>query len=126
MACSIIRNKQTNEIEQVLAPNGKESKLYKDILKINPDKEAALRAWAQVYTPSFKAWFGDWEVGKTNQVYETLGVKSANISFNIESFGKSIDNIDIIKDGKKIGYAQISKNNTSKTLTVTGIELKEK
>jgi hypothetical protein len=61
-----------------------------------------------------------------NQVYEVLGVKSANINFNIEPFGKSIDNIHVIKDGKKIGYVQISKNNTSKILTVTGIELKER
>jgi methyl-accepting chemotaxis protein len=64
MACSIIRNKDTKEIEQVLAPNGQESKLYKEILKVNPDKEAALRMWAQVYTPEFKNWFGDWENGK--------------------------------------------------------------
>ena len=61
MACTIIRNKKTKEIEQVLASNGKESILYKDILKVNPDKESALRSWAQVYTPSFKNWFGDWE-----------------------------------------------------------------
>jgi len=60
------------------------------------------------------------------QIYEALGVKQANISFNIEPFGKSIDNVDVIKDGKKIGYVQISKNSTSKTLTITGIELKEK
>ena len=31
MACSIIRNKETSDIEKVLAPNGKESILYKDI-----------------------------------------------------------------------------------------------
>ena len=61
MACSIIRNKETNEVEKVLAPNGKESILYQSILKIEPDKEKALEAWAQVYTPSFKEWFGDWE-----------------------------------------------------------------
>ena len=61
-----------------------------------------------------------------NAVYEVLGVKPANISFNIEPFGKSIDNIDVIKDNEKIGYVQISKNNNTKTLTVTGIELKEK
>lgn len=61
MACSIIRNKETNEIEKVLAPNGKESILYQSILKIQPDKEEALQSWAQVYTASFKEWFGDWE-----------------------------------------------------------------
>lgn len=61
MACSIIRNKDTNDIEQVLAPNGKESILYKSISALVGEKELALRYWAQVYTPEFKLWFGDWE-----------------------------------------------------------------
>jgi hypothetical protein len=61
MACSILRNKETNEIEKVLTSNGKESKLFNDILSLVEDKERAVRLWAQVYTPSFKNWFGDWE-----------------------------------------------------------------
>jgi hypothetical protein len=61
MACSIIRNKKSNEIEQVLAPNGRESILFKSINGFVTDKEQALRYWAQVYTPEFKLWFGDWE-----------------------------------------------------------------
>jgi hypothetical protein len=59
--CSIIRNKETQEIERVNAPNGKESFLYNSILALQPNKEEALKFWAQVYTPSFKEWFGDWE-----------------------------------------------------------------
>ena len=39
MACSIIRNKETDEIEKVLAPNQKESILYEDILTLEPNKE---------------------------------------------------------------------------------------
>ncbi len=58
--CKIIRNRNTNEIERVLAPNGQDSKLFSDLTKFT-DKETALRSWAQVYTPSFKSWFGDWE-----------------------------------------------------------------
>lgn len=54
MACSIIRNKKTNEIERVLAPNGKDSVLFKSITDLVASKEEALRYWAQVYTPSFK------------------------------------------------------------------------
>lgn len=73
MACSIIRNKETNQIEKVLAPNGQESKLYQDILKINPDAEHSLKLWAQVYTPSFKAWFGDWENGQGSKVVDENG-----------------------------------------------------
>jgi hypothetical protein len=60
MACSIIRN-SNNEIERVLAPNGQDSKLFNDISKDVLDKEQALRLWAQVYTDSFKNWFGNWE-----------------------------------------------------------------
>jgi len=61
MACRIIRNQETNDIKQVLAPNGKESKLFIDILEKQPDKEKALRLYAQVYSPTYKAKFGDWE-----------------------------------------------------------------
>jgi hypothetical protein len=66
MSCTIIRNPKNNQIQQVNAPNGKPSQLYHDVLQfpeIAGDKELALRAWAQVYTPSFKQRFGDWEVG---------------------------------------------------------------
>lgn len=66
MTCSVIRDKNTNEIKQVLAPNGEESLLYNSINQIEPDKEKALRLWAQVYTPSFKKWFGDWENNPKN------------------------------------------------------------
>lgn len=65
MACSIIRN-QSGEIKSILAPNSKESILYKDILNIPAiagDKEKALRMWATAYTPEFKDLHGDWENG---------------------------------------------------------------
>jgi hypothetical protein len=64
MACSIIRNKETNELEQVLAPNGKESLLFNGILDIQENPEQSLRMWAQVYTDSFKKEKGDWETDK--------------------------------------------------------------
>lgn len=64
MACSIIRNKETNELEQVLAPNGKESLLFNGILDIQDDPEQSLKMWAQVYTDSFKKEKGDWETNK--------------------------------------------------------------
>jgi hypothetical protein len=66
MACSIIRNSATNELESVLAPNGKESILFDSILKLQPDAEQALRMWAQAYTPSFKTVYGDWEKGESS------------------------------------------------------------
>jgi hypothetical protein len=64
MACSIIRNKETNELEQVLAPNGKDSLLFSGILDIQDDPEESLRMWAQVYTDAFKNEKGDWETNK--------------------------------------------------------------
>jgi hypothetical protein len=73
MACSILRNSETNEIEKVMAPNGKESILFNNILNSIKDKEEALKAWAQVYTPSFKAWFGDWEKGEGSKVVDSNG-----------------------------------------------------
>lgn len=66
MACSIIRNTVTNELQSVLAPNGKESILFDSILKLQPDAEQALRMWAQTYTPSFKNIYGDWENGESS------------------------------------------------------------
>ncbi len=59
MVCQVIRNKK-NEIETILAPNGKDSILYKDLLKITNIKEDAFKLWTKVYTPAFKSWFGDW------------------------------------------------------------------
>jgi hypothetical protein len=56
MKCSVIRNSK-NEIEQVLAPNGKESILFNSIQGLGLDEEQALRLYAQVYTPQFKEWF---------------------------------------------------------------------
>ena len=67
MACSIIRNK-SGEIKTVLASNGKDSILYKEILQlptIAGDKETALRMWAIAYTPEFKTRHGDWEQAKS-------------------------------------------------------------
>lgn len=43
------------------APNGEPSKLYSDLLShYNGDHNMAIKAKSQVYTDSFKNWFGDW------------------------------------------------------------------
>lgn len=63
MSCKVIY--KDGEVSKVLAPNGAESKLFKDILslpEVNGDKEMALRLYAQTFTPQFKTWFGDWEL----------------------------------------------------------------
>jgi len=63
--CSILRNKETGEIEKVLAPNGQESILWKSLISIGElsiNKEDTLRTWAVAYTTGFKNEFGDWEL----------------------------------------------------------------
>ena len=96
MACSIIRNKETNAIEKVLAPNGQESKLYQDILVMQPDPEQALKTWAQVYTPSFKESFGNWEKLETAKVNDpsidivTLENLSKDVSKNVDENGEPL------------------------------------
>ena len=61
MACNIIRNKD-GKIVKVTADNGKDSKLFKDIVNLGYDKETALKKWAVAYTPTFKNWFGQGNV----------------------------------------------------------------
>ena len=70
--CQVFRD-SNNEIKTVNAPNGKESLLYNSILSQEPSREFALRAWAQVYTPSFKEWFGDWEKKEGSKVVDENG-----------------------------------------------------
>ena len=62
MACKVIRNKNTNKIQQVLAENGNNSKLFRDIVKLGYDKETALKKWALTRTPTFKHWFKEGRV----------------------------------------------------------------
>jgi hypothetical protein len=74
MSCQVFRN-DSGEISRVTAPNGEESELYKSINREIPDKEEALKIWAQVYTQSFKDWFGDWEkdLGNASKVVDKNG-----------------------------------------------------
>jgi len=43
MACRVYRNKKTNEIERVYAPDGKPSKLYLKLFNLTNDKESAVK-----------------------------------------------------------------------------------
>ena len=61
MACNIVYNEQ-GKVSKVFADNGKESKLFKDIVKLGFDKETALKKWSVAYTPTFKNWFGQGNV----------------------------------------------------------------
>jgi hypothetical protein len=89
MACNIFRN-DAGAITRVTAPNGKDSVLFQDLLKAVRDPEEAIQLWAQVYTPSFKNWFGDWEKGKGSKVVDQNGepilVYHNSMSPGIEKF----------------------------------------
>lgn len=64
MSCKIFRDFDTDEIVQVQGPDGTNSKLYSDALKVLNDKEQALNIWAYAYTDQFKDRFsGDWQKG---------------------------------------------------------------
>ena len=94
MSCQVIRNTETNEIEKVLAPNKKESILYKDINEYTPSKEEALLTYAQIYTPSFKEWFDDKEGDKeTSTASETVDENGEPKVEYIKSFSKKSDKI---------------------------------
>ena len=59
MSCQIKYDKNGN-VSRVNAPNGKESILYQNLKNTLGNSNDALKAWARVYTDSFKQWFGNW------------------------------------------------------------------
>ena len=61
MACSIEYNKNTGKVENVFAPNGQPSLLYRNAINRLDNADDALRVWATAYTQIFKDAFGDWE-----------------------------------------------------------------
>lgn len=72
MSCKINYNKD-GKIESVNAPNEVKSKLFDSIMalpEVNQNPEAALRLYAQVYTPAFKNTYGDWELISKAKIYE--------------------------------------------------------
>ena len=58
MGCNIIKN-ENGKVVNVTADNGKNSKLFRDIVNLGYDKETAVKKWAVTYTSTFKQWFGD-------------------------------------------------------------------
>lgn len=51
------------------APNGEDSKLFKDLLElVDNDRNKAIELKAKVYSPEFTAWFGDWMVDKNDDL----------------------------------------------------------
>ena len=67
MACTVYRNPVNQEIDKVVAENGKSSKLFNSMVKLGLDKEAALKKWAVTYTPTFQNWFQNGEVDSNGE-----------------------------------------------------------
>ena len=122
-SCQVFRN-NTGQINRVEAPNGKESKLYKDMLSVQPDPEAALKLWAQVYTPSFKQWFGDWEKKQGSKVVDENGEPL----LVYHGSDKKFDTFDTSRSGDKTGWAKENKGFhffNNKTASETYLNSKE-
>ena len=115
--CQVFRS-DSGKINKVTAPNGQESKLYQDILKVQQDPELALKTWAQVYTPSFKEWFGDWESVSTSR----LQISSVSIDKEVGPDGSIIT--FKTKEGKNAGFLSYD-NTTGQLSVIQGTELRE-
>lgn len=103
-SCFIIRNKKTNEIEEVLAPNQGRSILFSSLMETpeyRGNKEAAIRTWAKAYTNHFKEGFGDWE----------LLSKASSFSSDIYPFMRSI----FIEDPERFLFEMAQQLNSSES-----------
>lgn len=63
-ACYVIRN-DNGGIARVLAPNGNESRLYRDAMAVVGDQTKAASVWGTAYSEPFLSYFGDWRKNKT-------------------------------------------------------------
>lgn len=57
--CQVI--KINGSVNRVVAPNGKDSILYKDALDKAHLQDTALKVWATAYTDDFNLYYGDWK-----------------------------------------------------------------
>jgi hypothetical protein len=71
---------ENGKVIKAFAPNGNESKLFQDILTlpdVDGNLDVAKQLWAQVYTPQFKNWFGEWEaVEDLRELFKTNDYKA--------------------------------------------------
>ena len=103
--------------KKVYAPNGQESKLFKDLVSSFKDENSALETWSAIRTPAYKAIHGDWtsaeysgdlkldengeplfssivndETLKDQEVYEQSLKMSQSYSQSVDSMNKYISN----------------------------------
>lgn len=95
------------------APNGAPSKLFSDLLShYNGDNSRAIQAKAQVYSESFKNWFGDWQSEDKSNVSKVVdkngeplvvyhGTSRKAYGFDTIDFSKSDDRISFFTSSNK-------------------------
>lgn len=66
--CRIFKDRE-GSITGVMAPNGKESKLFGEAFKITGNKEKAVEVWATAYTPGFVRYYGNWTNKATRSAF---------------------------------------------------------
>lgn len=66
--CRIFKDRE-GSITGVVAPNGKESKLFDEAFKITGSKEKAVEVWATAYTPGFVRYYGNWTNRATRSAF---------------------------------------------------------
>ncbi len=106
------------------APNGKESKLFNDLVEQLGSKEEAIKAKARVYSKEFRNWFGDWLGNDKEEVNSILNNKSIILPIGTSGSGKSTwirkiqnetDNAFVVIEPDAIRYEITgSKSNKSK------------
>jgi len=72
-----------------LAPNGKPSKLFNDLVEQLGNKEEAIRAKARVYSKNFRNWFGDWLGNNKENINSIVNNKSIILPIGTSGSGKS-------------------------------------
>ena len=117
MACKIFRN-DAGEITKVIAPNGEESNLYRDLLSLPDvagDKNLAGELYLVAYTPSFKSYFGDFENG------EIKGLVDANnepFAISVVKFLNSTEESPQIKEPIAVETPKFQKETLSDTQVI--------
>lgn len=76
------------------APNGAESKLFKDLLdNFNGNRVEAIKAKAKIYSDSFKNWFGDWLSDDKEGISKVVDENGEPLLTDLTTFDNKPDNI---------------------------------
>lgn len=105
MQCVLIRNENTNEIEKVFAPNGKESILFNKFMQIFDDKEKAYNNYRRIYNSDILKY---WASPELSYIVELLLYNNMKKDDNILSISENflIKELNRILDYNDINYIE--------------------